>query len=163
MPFSEEDTPSETTYIVKKGDTLYSISSRFKIPIENIIKLNNLTSNTLQIGQILKLKEETFPESKYYTVQKGDNLYSIARKYNTTVEALKKINNLDSNNLQIGKILLIENAAEPQIETPTTYTVQKGDNLYSIANKYNTTVDTLKKLNNLTSNFISEGQKLILS
>lgn len=96
-----------------------------------------------------------------YTVQKGDTLYRIANMFNTTVSELKRLNNLTSDTLKVGQVLLIR---EP-IELPTTttiYTVQKGDSLYSIATAFNTTVDTIKQLNNLTSNTILIGQQLLV-
>mgnify|MGYP001655874941 CR=1 FL=1 len=93
-----------------------------------------------------------------YTVQKGDSLYSIARKYSTTIDKIKDLNNLTTNLLSIGQVLLIP--TDTNLET--TYTVQKGDSLYSIAKKYNTTVDRLKQLNNLSSNLLSIGQILIV-
>ena len=91
---------------------------------------------------------------------KGDSLYKIATKFNTTVNALKEKNNLTSNTLSIGQKLLIPTTST---NNKLTYTVKKGDNLYSIARTYNTTVDKLKSLNNLTSNTLSIGQTLILS
>ena len=91
-----------------------------------------------------------------YTVKKGDSLYSIAKKYNTTVDELKRINNLSSNLLSIGQKLII-----PSNES-TIYTVLKGDSLYAIAKKYNTTVNKIKTDNNLTNNLLSIGQKLII-
>ena len=93
-----------------------------------------------------------------YVVQSGDSLYSIARKFNTTVDELKSLNNLTSNLLQINQVLKIPSSSD----IPTTYTVVAGDNLYSIARKFNTTVDNLKTLNNLTSNLLNIGQKLII-
>ena len=85
-------------------------------------------------------------------------MYSIANKYNTTVNEIKSLNNLTSNNLSIGQQLRIPTNAPGNI----TYTVQKGDNLYSIARKYNTTVNEIKRKNNLTSNNLSIGQQLII-
>lgn len=93
-----------------------------------------------------------------YVVQKGDSLYSIARKYSTTIDKIKDLNNLTTNLLSIGQVLLIP--TDTNLET--TYTVQKGDSLYSIAKKYDTTVDRLKQLNNLKSNLLSIGQILIV-
>lgn len=149
---------SSKTYIVKKGDTLYSIANRYNITVDYLKKINNLTSNTLQIGQILKINEEN-KEPTTYKVQKGDSLYSIARRYNTTVDILKEINNLTSNLLSIGQILQLPS----DIVLPTTYTVKDNDTLYSIAKMFNTTVEELKRLNNLTSNYIQKGQILVLS
>ena len=148
-------------YIVKSGDSLYSISKKFNTTVDNIKKLNNLTSNLLSIGQKLIIpnndtnNNNTINNKNEYIVKSGDSLYSIAKKYNTTVDSIKKENNLTSNLLSIGQKLII-----PSPINYTTYTVVKGDNLYSIAKKFNTSVDIIKKDNNLTSNLLSIGQIL---
>lgn len=124
MYFNEEEMymPNYINYIVKKGDTLYSIARNNNISVDTLIKDNGLTSNTLSIGQTIRIRtpelevvEECYgsgyiPEESTqttYTVKKGDNLYSIARKYNTTVQDIKKKNNLNSNLLSIGQKLII--------------------------------------------------------
>lgn len=164
IPTKEIYEEEENIYIVKKGDSLYSIANKYNTTVDELKRINNLTSNILSIGQVLKLpsdkannvekKENTIS----YTVQKGDSLYSIARKYDTTIDRIKDLNNLTTNLLSIGQVLLIP--TDTNLET--TYTVKKGDSLYSIAKKYNTTVDRLKQLNNLTSNLLSIGQILIV-
>ena len=150
-------------YVVQKGDTLWSIARKFNISVDELKKLNNINNNSLSIGQVLTIKNANNmanTSDEYYTVQKGDSLYSIANKYNTSVDALKKLNNLSTNNLSVGqKLLLKDNNLQGNTNE---YTVQKGDSLYSIANKYNTSVDILKKLNNLSTNNLSVGQKLLL-
>lgn len=154
----------ESTYIVKKGDSLYSIANKYNTTVDELKRINNLTSNILSIGQILKLPSDKVSDVEKeentisYTVQKGDSLYSIARKYSTTIDKIKDLNNLTTNLLSIGQVLLIP--TDTNLET--TYTVQKGDSLYSIAKKYDTTVDRLKQLNNLKSNLLSIGQILIV-
>lgn len=154
----------ESTYIVKKGDSLYSIANKYNTTVDELKRINNLTSNILSIGQVLKLPSDKVSDVEKeentinYTVQKGDSLYSIARKYSTTIDKIKDLNNLTTNLLSIGQVLLIP--TDTNLET--TYTVQKGDSLYSIAKKYNTTVDRLKQLNNLKSNLLSIGQILIV-
>lgn len=85
-------------------------------------------------------------------------MYSIARKFNTTVDELKRLNNLSSNLLSIGQVLVLPIESTGQ----TTFTVQAGDSLYSIARKFNTTVDNIKALNNLSSNLLNIGQILIV-
>lgn len=105
--------------------------------------------------------------SGYYTVKKGDTLWSIARDYGLTVNELKELNNLTSNNLSVGSTLLVKKGSEnvPPIEEAPGYeyyTVKSGDTLYSIARKYDLTVDELKNYNNLTSNTLSIGQRLII-
>ena len=152
-----EEVTEKNYYIVKSGDTLYSIAKKYNTTVDEIKKLNNLKSDNLSIGMELKIKEE--PSSTNYidyVVKSGDNLYSIAKKYNTTVDEIKKLNGLTSGLLNIGMTLKIP----IQIGNYINYTVKSGDNLYSIAKKYNTTVDEIKKLNGLTSNLLSIGMEL---
>lgn len=155
--------PQETkylTYKVKQGDTLYTIALSNNTTVTELKKLNNLTNNTLSIGQTLLLPTKTMelsPDTTTYTVKSGDNLYTISRIYNISVDDLKKANNLTTNILSIGQTLLI-----PTPSKTTIYTVKSGDSLYSIARTYNTTVAELKKRNNLTTNTLTIGQKLII-
>ena len=154
----------ETLYTVKKGDTLYKIAQANNTTVEELKRLNGLTTNTLSVGQLLKIPSSLLPETTY-TVQRGDSLYSIAAKYNTTVEELKRINGLTTNILSIGQVLKLpsnETAESPSVDEGISYTVKKGDSLYSIAKKYNVTIDEIKELNNLTSNLLSIGQVLLI-
>ena len=147
-------------YTVKSGDSLWSISKKFGITVDELKQANNLTSNLLSIGQNLLIPtKESETSTNEYTVQKGDTLYGIANKFNTTVDNLKSLNNLTTDSLSIGEVLKIPSSSTTNTNT-NTYTVKSGDTLYGIANKYNTTVDTLKSLNNLTSNTLSIGQIL---
>ncbi len=168
--------PSEITYTVKKGDNLYEIARTYKTTVEAIMKLNNLTSNLLSIGQILKIPNKEVSSSITYTVKKGDNLYAIARTYKTTVEAIMRLNNLTSNLLSINQTLLIptnlnrqevvtmKETALPFEELPLLirYTIQRGDTLTSIADKYHTSVFFLKRINNLANDFLRVGQELLV-
>ena len=160
VPYTPPEGITTNTYVVQKGDSLYSIANKLGTTVSELKKENNLTSNTLQIGEVLRIptKEIYEGEENVYIVQKGDTLYSIAAANNTTVDELKKANNLTSNILSTGQLLKIPSALLPE----STYIVKKGDSLYSIANKYNTTVDELKRINNLTSNILSIGQVLKL-
>lgn len=146
-------------YTVKSGDSLWSISKKYGITVDELKQANNLTSNLLSIGQNLLIPtKESEATTNEYIVQKGDTLYGIANKFNTTVDNLKSINNLTTDSLSIGQVLKLPSTTA----STNTYTVKAGDTLYGIANKYNTTVDTLKSLNNLTSNTLSIGQVLKL-
>ena len=151
---------TSTTHTVKKGDTLYSIAKQYNTTVDQIKQLNNLTSNTLTIGEILKLPTKQSTTTNKYIIQKGDTLYSIAKQNNTTVDQIKQLNNLTSNTLTIGNILLLPSTELIQITTPKTYIIKKGDTLYSIAKQNNTTVDQIKQLNNLTTNNLTIGQSL---
>lgn len=162
IPSKETVIPSQdyTLYTVKSGDNLYSIARRYGLTMNELMEYNNLGTTLLSIGQVLKIptKQTITPSETTYVVKSGDSLYSIARKYNTTVNDLMKYNNLTSNLLSIGQTLKIPTSES----TITSYTVKSGDTLYSIARKYNTTVDELKRKNNLTSNTLSIGQTLII-
>ena len=148
---------SGNEYIVKKGDTLYSIAQKYNTSVDNLKSINNIITDSLSIGQVLKLPSD---EESTYTVKKGDSLYAIAKKYNISVDELKKLNSLTSNTLAIGQVLKLPTSNS--VKENNIYTVKKGDSLYSIARENNTTVDAIKKLNNITSNILSIGQKLLL-
>jgi LysM repeat protein len=111
--------PRFTTYVVKKGDTLYSISKRYHTTVEKLTRINHISDpTTLSVGQELKIPlppaaaKPTRPVpvagSKTYTVQKGDTLSSIARKFNTSVATLQKLNHFaNPNKLAVGSVILV--------------------------------------------------------
>lgn len=152
----------QDTYTVKKGDTLYSISKKQNIPIDTIIKLNNLTSSNLEIGQQLKLKSDSNNSSNknQYIVKRGDTLYSIALKNNTTVDKLRELNNLNTNTLTIGQILALP--IETNIEEYDIYIVKKGDSLWSISRKFNIDINDLIELNNLNDLTLRINQSILV-
>ena len=94
-----------------------------------------------------------------YIVQRGDTLSAIARRYGVTVQALMAYNSLQSTTIYVGQRLLIP-VASPS--TPLTYVVQKGDTLYSIGRRYGVTVAQIKTANNLKSDTIYVGQRLLI-
>jgi len=155
-------------YTVQSGDTLWTISRKFGLTVNELKVLNNLTSNTLSIGQVLKVSKTTpstdAKTTTTYTVKSGDTLWKIAQNYNTSVDKIKSLNNLTSNNLSIGQTLKIPSTEEPTIPTQNTikYTVQSGDTLWKIANRFNIAVDKLKDFNNLNSNNLQIGQILTI-
>ena len=150
-------------YVVQKGDSLWSISSKLGVSVSDIKKINNLSSNNLSIGQVLIIPskksddEESNADENIYVVKKGDSLWLIAKNHNTSVDEIKRLNNLSSNTLSIGQRLKIPNAIT---SNEITYTVKKGDSLWLIANRYDTTVNAIKDKNGLTSNNLSIGQIL---
>ena len=168
--------PNYTNYIVKKNDTLYTIANNNNIDVATLKKDNSLVNNNISVGQILKIRTmDNIVESCFgpdytppininntvnYTVKKGDNLYDIAKRYNTSTSNIISLNNLKNNNLSIGQVLKIP--ISNNTSNTIKYTVKSGDNLYSIAKKYNTTTNDIKKKNNLSSNLLSVGQVLII-
>lgn len=147
-------------YIVKKGDSLYSIARRNNMTVDELKSLNNLTSNILSIGQKLIISSGSNVPNNVYVVKKGDTLWSIANNFNVSVNDLKNANNKSNNSLSIGEQLIIPGKSTGENVSTTIYTVKSGDNLYSIARRYNVTVNEIKSLNNLSSNLLSIGQKL---
>ena len=151
------------TYVVKKGDTLWSIARKNNISVDELKKLNNLTSNSLSLNQVLKLPTSNNDLSTTYTVKSGDTLYKIANQFGLSVNELKSINNLSTNNLSIGQVLKVKkdtNNDNTTSDKSSTYTVKSGDTLYSISRKLNVSVDEIKRANNLTNNLLTVGQIL---
>jgi len=99
--------------------------------------------------------------SKFYTVKKGDSLYTISKKKKISITELKKINNLDSNNIYPGQKLYLK---PPRTKTSkeSYHIVQSGDTLYGISQKYGVSIAELKKINNLKNNILYKGDKIYL-
>lgn len=162
---------TNTTYIVQKGDTLYSIANANNISVDELVDLNDLINSDIYPGQELLIsisfKEEDIENNKdnIYVVTSGDTLWSIARKNNISVSDLLNTNNLTSNFLSVGQVLIIPTEVESSgkdLNNTTLYTVQKGDTLWSISKLFNVTVNDIRKYNNLNSDFLTIGQTLII-
>ncbi|WP_456271048.1 LysM peptidoglycan-binding domain-containing protein [Bacillus sp. AK031] len=130
-------------HLIQKGDTLWSLSQKFGMTVEQLKDTNNLDSNMIYAGDKLQVK-------KLVTVKKGDTLWSLAKKNNSTVGQLKHVNRLKSDTIYIGQSLVI-----PNVEI-----VRAGDTLWSIGKKYGLTVKELKQRNGLKTDLIFVGQVL---
>lgn len=99
-----------------------------------------------------------------YIVSKNDNLYDIAKNNNTTIGILKALNNLESNIFQIGQILKLpsSNVEDKKTSEYIIYTVKTGDNLYSIANSYNLSLEELINFNEQATTLIKPGQEILI-
>lgn len=153
-PYSKEETPtgSTSTYIVQRGDTLWAIAGKYGISVNELKRLNNLTSDTLSIGQQLIVPTD----EDVYIVQKGDSLWAIARKYGINVNDLINYNNLNDLTIYVGQQIKIPPSKE------VVYTVKRGDTLYSIARVNNVSVDDIINANRLTSLTLFPNQQLII-
>ncbi len=181
---------SASFYVVQKGDNLSAIAKKFNVTVAEIQEWNKLINNNVQLGASLQVvknptnKEEIAETVERkdiaYSVQKGDNLGSIAMKFGATIEELKQWNNLKSNAIAIGNSLVVakneividtnkatvasfkkkeqfSNSAKKEAE----YYVKKGDSLYSISKKYpGVTISDLKKWNNIKDDELKPGMKL---
>ena len=143
-------------YNILNNDTIYSIAKDYDTTIDKLSEINGFLPNFKLIpGNNIIVPSNKYNPYKYYTVKKGDNLYSIARQFNTSETIIKNLNNLTSNILSIGQVLKIP-------LNNKKYVVKSGDTLYSIARNNNTTIDEIKGKNGLTSNTLKIGQELII-
>jgi LysM repeat protein len=102
---------SDKLHIVKAGETFYGISKQYEISIAHLKELNEIKTNTLSIGQTLRIgyvKRTTEVATKFWIVKKGETLYSIAKSNGLTVKELKELNNLDSNIIKIDAQLILK-------------------------------------------------------
>jgi membrane-bound lytic murein transglycosylase D len=190
---------------VKKGDNLANVALKYGVTISEIKRWNHIKGSTIAYGRSLKIntdptalkelksepkntvskntaladakviKEEKAADASHatstYVVQKGDNLGSIAKKYDVTVADIQKWNGLTTDAVQTGVALQLsptetdaklDTAASP-LRKDVEYVVLKGDNLGAIATKFGATVPELKSWNNLTDNTITIGKSLIVA
>ncbi len=133
-------TPDSVT--VQKGDTLYSISRRYNVPLRDLIEINHLTPPyTLNIGRVLRL-----PTAKFHIVEKGDTLYSISRRYSVDVTTLSRVNNLQAPyTLAIGQRLALPGSVSSDTEVSTTSTAKKSSSFSFWKKSTSTTKATAKK------------------
>lgn len=191
LSFADSNNDEFITHKVTKGDTLWSISKQYNISFELILDLDNIKDkDTLSIDQIIKIPQGNLPAADYtvHIVKKGDTLWTIAQRYNLTVNLILANNNISNSELiSIGqemKIPLHKNAVaetnianqaiideknnninnninQPKNAEPIVYTVKAGDNLWNISRKYGVSVEVIIDVNNFRDkDFLSLGQKL---
>lgn len=196
-----ETLPAETTrslasHKVQKGETLFSISKIYNISVNDLKKLNNLTSSKINFGDEIKLnniekteiakvepeksttaKPETTKSDKTnkkeqlavstHQVESGESLFSISKKYNISIDELKRVNQLTSSKIQPGQKLILNQSDEKTLakvenKKKITHKVKSGESFYTIARTYGCTIDNLKEWNNKSQNKLNKGEKLIV-
>ncbi|MDO3661860.1 LysM peptidoglycan-binding domain-containing protein [Bacillus sp. C28GYM-DRY-1] len=186
---SSSSSSSTGTYKVQLGDSLWKIANKVNMSVAELKVLNNLKSDTIYVNQILKTKssgsntssKDTSSNSshtsatKTYTVKSGDSLWKIANNYNLTVQQIRNSNNLKSDMLYVGQVLKLTDQASTgtspssssssnaSSSTTTTYTVKSGDSLWVIAQKFNVTAQQIREKNNLKTDVLQIGQKLVIT
>lgn len=177
-------------YIVEKGDNLAGIARKFSTTPEQIKKWNNLSDNTVKLDSKLKISdiingneevantEEPQYKTREYTVAKGDNLSTIAKRNGITLDQLKEWNDIADNNVLAGTKLVVarteitkevatvekttkrDRLGEASKKAEEHYYVKKGDSLFSIAKKSGVSVSDIKKWNGISGNNLRPGMKL---
>ena len=166
MPENEKPKPDENENTqtkkikIKWGDTLCKIAKEYNTTVEELVKLNNISNpNLIYAGSNLIVPIKKDDNITVYTVKKGDTLSEIAIMFNTTVSAIAQENNIKNVNLIYpGQQLVIQNNCRYDCGH-ILYKVKKGDTLWSIARRYNTTIANIVRLNRIkNANLIYPGQ-----
>lgn len=180
---------------VKRGDNLGEISDKYGVTVAEVKKWNHIKGSNIVPGKSLKIiknervvttvrkeikadknavetavaSNEAENAKDFYVVERGDNLFSIAKKFNVSLEDLKRWNNLEDLNVDQGYKLSLAGNDEPEAQATnnaevkvTEHVVEKGENLGSIARKYDVAISDIKDWNNLEDNNIQLGAKLIV-
>lgn len=163
---------------VSEKETLYAISRRYGVTVNQILEFNKTADAGLEIGQILKVpyipKPKVAKGTVLHKVAEKETLFSISRIYGVSVEELKQWNNLTDNTLALGQELVIKstNATNNVLTSPPdiqpkslrlVHTVAEKETLFSISRQYGVTVQQLKEWNNLTTEALRIGQTLFLT
>ena len=154
-----------TYYYVRKGDTLWLIAQQYGVSVAEIQAANRLKNTTIYQKQRLIIPDSTSSTDTWvYTVKPGDTLFLLAQRYGTTVNTLRELNGLTGDTLLVGANLRMPNGDKYQqpINGTWTYTVQSGDTLFLIAQRYGTSVSALRVLNNLWTDNLNVGQRLLI-
>jgi len=161
-------------HVVKKGDTLSSISKKYLIKKESIIKANKLLDeNYIFIGQNLLIVENLIPANNnntyYHEIKKGENLTEVANKYNISLSKLVEINQIENQNiLEVGTKLKLKQEISTRKDSPINEPPQKKEIDELINNKYGPLLIENKKTNieKRKRNFLKathqNGKKFIL-
>lgn len=170
--FAQNDYKSWAKGLRKAG---YATDKKYPEKLIKLIEAYELyVFDNLVLGDDYKFEPEKTPTNmrligdvKEHIVGAGDTLYSISNQYGIAVEDIKKNNNLIADSIAIGQKIKLFNAENtiPEIESKKSiqvYVVKAGDTIYSIARKNNITVKSLKQKNQLFTDGISVGQKLII-
>ena len=94
-------------YTVRSGDTLWLLAQRYGTTVAEIKRLNNLTSDMLSVGQVLKIPTGQTDAYFEYTVRSGDTLWLLGQRFGTTVDAIQNLNGLTGDMLNVGQVLRI--------------------------------------------------------
>jgi LysM repeat protein len=174
-----ELTSESINHQIQSGETIIAISELYGVSVDDIKRWNNLSSSKIIAGKTLiiysnsngthKVSNTTVTpktvKSEVHKVKKGETLGGIAEKYQVSISSIQQLNNINGNKIKAGQELKIPNqtSTTSQKSKEGLHTVENGETLYSIAIKYNTSVQKIKKLNNLSSSKIIVGQKLKVS
>lgn len=166
-------------HVLQKGETIWRLSKEYGIPVEELCKINNINDITkIKEGTAIKIPEDAFnnkkdknkEQYKTYTIKEGETLWAISRKFETNVDELIKINNIeDITNLRTGleiKIPVGNNEDAGAVKDAADYKIhylQKGETIWRISRKYKVSVQEICKINNIGNiKNIKQNAKLLI-
>jgi membrane-bound lytic murein transglycosylase D len=142
------------TYKVKRGDNLSKIAQVHSTTVASLRSLNGMRGSRILVGQILRVPSALGS----HIVRSGENLTRIARMHGTTVHQLRSLNGIKGSAIFAGQALRVP--ASTSVAMVQIYRVRRGDNLSTIARRFNTTVAELKRLNSLSNSRIYPNQSI---
>lgn len=158
-------------HVVQAGEYLWLIAQKYGITLDELREWNQLTTDELYVGQELVVgpqEQEPMPDipdaSYYHHVKAGEYLWLISQMHGVSVQDLRDWNELTTDELYVGQVLIVDPKVLEEPETKyLIHDVQEGETLYSIAKKYKNTIEEIRQLNDLTSNYIYVGQELVVT
>ncbi|MBS3967666.1 MAG: LysM peptidoglycan-binding domain-containing protein [Truepera sp.] len=139
---------------VKPGDSLWAIASRHHTTVEALMLENGLTSSSLMPGMVLRLPGGSTAQPSTYTVRPGDTLYDIALAFNTSVDSLIVLNNLDGTLIRVGQVLRVVRSEEEPEPEPLVVTINPGDTLWALARRHDSTPEAISAANRIAVNSV---------
>ena len=184
---------SGTKYTVKSGDSVWSVSNKYGISMNQLIQWNNIKNNFIYPGQQLIVKggsaatstntssttAATTPSTPntsnttstastgdtIYTVKAGESVWGVVNKHNITMDQLIQWNNIKNNFIYPGQQVIVKKGTTQSAPTTgqKTYTVKAGESVWGVADSHGITMNQLIEWNNIKNNFIYPGQQLIVA
>lgn len=130
-----------TFHKVRPGESIYSIASMYGISAGEIVDQNNLSNNSVNIGQTLVIKKEIPTDYLYHIVKPGETVFSISKLYNTNISDIRRINNLYSDELVVGNRLMIRKVNPTAASNSPNYQDNQVSKSNSIVNSDDVGID----------------------
>lgn len=179
IPVTHPPQPAYVYHRIRTGESLSTIARRYRSSVRKIMRANNLhRSSYIVAGKKLKIplrgtmpyrpkidRTKDFTLPSIHVVKRGDSLWNIAKRYDTTTKKIQSLNELQTTQLHIGQILKMPGYKDEKIEVGDlkVYQVKRGDSPFDIAQLHNMPLKRFLRINLLTPNStIYPGQKLFI-